>query len=329
MAYLALTGGIGGAKLGLGLARILPPEALSFLVNTGDDFEHLGLHVSPDVDTLTYTLAGASNTALGWGRKDETWRFMAALAELGGETWFRLGDADLALHITRTQMLRRGATLTEAVRALSARLGVGHPIIPMSDDPVRTLVHTAEGPLAFQHYFVRDRCRPQVTGFEFAGAAAAAPSPALLKLLPSCEGVIICPSNPYVSIDPILAVQGLASALRACGAPIVAVSPIIGGAAIKGPTAKMMAELGVPTTAGQVAEHYQGFIDGFILDEQDANLDGALEVSTRVGPTLMVTLADRERLAAAALQFIQDLRGSPRFVESRRVGKAAGTNAAR
>ena len=329
MAYLALTGGIGGAKLGLGLARILPPEALSFLVNTGDDFEHLGLHVSPDVDTLTYTLAGASNTALGWGRKDETWRFMAALAELGGETWFRLGDADLALHITRTQMLRRGATLTEAVRALSARLGVGHPIIPMSDDPVRTLVHTAEGPLAFQHYFVRDRCRPQVTGFEFAGAAAAAPSPALLKLLPGCEGVIICPSNPYVSIDPILAVQGLASALRACGAPIVAVSPIVGGAAIKGPTAKMMAELGVPTTAGQVAEHYQGFIDGFVLDEQDANLDGTLEVSTRVVPTLMVTLADRERLAAAALQFIQDLRGSPRLAETRRVGKAAGTNAAR
>ena len=329
MAYLALTGGIGGAKLGLGLARILPPEALSFLVNTGDDFEHLGLHVSPDVDTLTYTLAGASNTALGWGRKDETWRFMAALAELGGETWFRLGDADLALHITRTQMLRRGATLTEAVRTLSARLGVQHAIIPMSDDPVRTLVHTAEGPLAFQHYFVRDRCRPQVTGFEFAGADAAAPSPALLKLLPSCEGVIICPSNPYVSIDPILAVRGLTSALRACGAPIVAVSPIVGGAAIKGPTAKMMAELGVPTTAGQVAEHYQGFIDGFILDEQDANLDGALEVSTRVAPTLMVTLADRERLAAAALKFIQDLRGSPRFAETRRVGKAAGTNAAR
>ena len=329
MTYLALTGGIGGAKLGLGLARILEPEALSFLVNTGDDFEHLGLHVCPDLDTLTYTLAGASNTALGWGRKDETWRFMAALAELGGETWFRLGDADLALHHTRTQMLRRGATLTEAIRALSARLGAQHPIIPMSDSPVRTWVHTAEGPLAFQHYFVRDRCRPQVTGFEFAGADDAAPSPALLKLLPNCEGVLICPSNPYVSIDPILAVRGLASALRDCGAPIVAVSPIVGGAAIKGPTAKMMAELGVPTTAGQVAEHYQGFIDGFILDEQDAHLDGALPVQTLVAPTVMHTLADRERLAAAALKFIQDLRGSRRFAESRQVGKAAATNAAR
>ena len=329
MGYIALTGGIGGAKLGLGLARILQPEALSFLVNTGDDFEHLGLHVSPDADTLAYTLAGASNTALGWGRRDETWRFMAALQELGGETWFRLGDADLALHVTRTQMLKSGATLTEAIRALSARLGVRHPIIPMSDDPVRTLVHTADGPLAFQHYFVRDRCRPRVAGFEFAGADRAAPSPALAALLPNCEGVIVCPSNPYVSIDPILAVHGLASALRACGAPIVAVSPIVGGAAIKGPTAKMMAELGVPTTAEQVAEHYQGFIDGFILDEQDAHLHDALQVPTRVAPSVMVSLADRERLAATALHFMQDLRNSPRFARSRRAGKAAGADAAR
>ncbi len=328
MGYIALTGGIGGAKLGLGLARILQPEALSFLVNTGDDFEHLGLHISPDADTLAYTLAGASNTALGWGRKDETWRFMAALAELGGETWFRLGDADLALHLTRTQMLKSGRTLTEAIRALSARLGVRHPIIPMSDDPVRTLVHTADGPLAFQHYFVRDRCRPQVLGFEFAGADRAAPSSALPALLPNCTGVIVCPSNPYVSIDPILAVHGLALALRACGAPIVAVSPIVGGAAIKGPTAKMMAELGVPTTAEQVAEHYQGFIDGFILDEQDAHLHGALQVPTRVAPSVMASLADRERLAATVLHFIQDLRDSPRFAGSRRVVKATDTDAA-
>ncbi len=307
MAYLALTGGIGGTKLGLGLARVLRPDALSFLVNTGDDFEHLGLHVSPDVDTLTYTLAGASNTALGWGRKDETWRFMAALEALGGETWFRLGDADLALHVTRTQMLKQGATLTEAIRALSARLGVAHSIIPMSDDPVRTLVHTADGRLSFQHYFVRDRCRPQVTSFEFAGAADAAPSPALLELLPTCDGVIICPSNPYVSIDPILSVPGLAAALKACGAPIVAVSPIVGAAAIKGPTAKMMAELGVPTTAEQVAEHYRGLIDGFILDVADADLHGALGVPTRVRHSVMVTLEDRERLAAGALEFIKEL----------------------
>ena len=327
MAYLALTGGIGGAKLGLGLARILPPEALSFLVNTGDDFEHLGLHVSPDMDTLTYTLAGASNTALGWGRKDETWRFMAALAELGDETWFRLGDADLALHVTRTQMLKRGATLTEATRILGTRLGVEHPILPMSDDPVRTLVHTAEGPLAFQHYFVRDRCRPQVTGFEFAGADAAAPSPALLQLLPACKGVIICPSNPYVSIDPILSVRGLAAALKACGAPIVAVSPIVGGAAVKGPTAKMMAELGVPTTAEQVALHYQDLIDGFILDVADAELHGALGVPTRVQRSLMATLEDRERLAAGALEFIAELSDDLRPTEPLNSDDAGETSA--
>ena len=309
MAYLALTGGIGGAKLGLGLARILDPGALGFVVNTGDDFEHLGLHISPDMDTLIYTLAGLSNSAVGWGRRDETWRFMAALEALGGETWFRLGDGDLALHLSRTQMLKAGASLTEATRSLSAKLGVAHAVLPMSDQPVRTLVHTAEGPLAFQHYFVRDRCRPQVTGFEFAGAAAASPCPDLLILLPVCEGVIICPSNPFVSIDPILAVPGLKAALKACGAPIVAVSPIIGGAAVKGPTAKMMRELGVPSTAAQVAEHYRGFIDGFILDAQDADLHGALGLPTKVEPSVMSSLADRERLAAAALDFIRELRG--------------------
>ena len=307
MAYLALTGGIGGAKLGLGLARVLDPGALGFVVNTGDDFEHLGLHIAPDVDTLVYTLAGASNPVAGWGRRDETWRFMAALRELGGETWFRLGDADLALHVVRTQMLKAGASLTEAIRALSVRLGVAHTVLPMSDDPVRTLVHTAEGALAFQHYFVRDRCRPQVTGFEFAGAAAATPCPDLLALLPVCEGVVVCPSNPFVSIDPILAVSGLKAALKACSAPIVAISPIVGGTAVKGPTVKMMRELGVPSTAAQVAEHYRGFIDGFILDVQDAALDGALGLPTKVAPTVMRNLTDRERLATVALDFIKEL----------------------
>ncbi len=309
MAFLALTGGIGGAKLGLGLARILDPGALGFVVNTGDDFEHLGLHISPDMDTLTYTLAGISNTATGWGRRDETWRFMAALEALGGETWFRLGDADMALHHSRTEMLKAGASLTEATRTLSAKLGLAYAILPMSDDPVRTLVHTADGPLAFQHYFVRDRCRPQVTGFEFAGAEAASPCPDLLALLPVCEGVVVCPSNPFVSIDPILAVPGLKTALKACGAPIVAVSPIVGGASIKGPTAKMMRELGVPSTAAQVAEHYRGFIDGLILDAQDAGLHGTLGLPTRVEPSVMASLADRERLAGAALDFIKELRG--------------------
>ncbi len=309
MGYLALTGGIGGAKLAVGLARILAAEEIAFVVNTGDDFEHLGLHISPDMDTLTYTLAGLSNPEVGWGRKDESWHFMAALDELGGETWFRLGDRDLALHVTRTGMLRQGATLTHATRRIAASLGVRQPIIPMSDDPVRTQVHTANGPMAFQHYFVRDRCQPAVTGFEFAGAGDAGPSPDLAVHLESCEGIIICPSNPFVSVDPLLAVPGLREALKASGAPLVAVSPIVGGGAVKGPTAKMMEELGMPATAAQVAEHYAGLIDGFILDERDADLDGGLAMPTRVAQSLMVTLGDRERLAAQTLDFIRALSG--------------------
>ncbi len=308
MAYVALTGGIGGAKLALGLARVLAAEKIAFVVNTGDDFEHFGLHISPDMDTLTYTLAGLSNPEAGWGRHDESWQFMAALDELGSETWFRLGDRDLALHVTRTQMLSQGATLTQATRRITDSLGVRQRIIPMSDDPVRTQVHTASGPVAFQHYFVRDRCEPAVTGFEFAGAETATPSPDLATCLEGCEGVIICPSNPFVSVDPILAVPGLRAALQASGAPLVAVSPIVGGAAIKGPTAKMMGELGVPASAAQVAAHYAGLIDGFILDERDAALDGTLAMPTRVAQSLMVTLADRERLAAETLEFVNALR---------------------
>ena len=307
MPYLALTGGVGGAKLALGLARILGPEQVAFLVNTGDDFRHFGLHISPDVDTLVYTLAGLSNRELGWGRQGETWRFMAALRTLGGETWFQLGDGDLAMHLLRTQMLKTGATLTEAIGTLSARLGVAHSILPMSDQPVRTIVRTEDGALPFQHYFVRDRCKPRATGFEFLGAEAAKPSSALATQLANCQGVIICPSNPYVSIDPILAVSGMVEALQGCRAPIVAVSPIIGGAAIKGPTAKIMAELGVPSTADQVAEHYRHLIDGFLLDTQDAALHGALPMPTKVEPSVMATLEDRERLAQASLDFIDSI----------------------
>ena len=312
MSYIALTGGIGGAKLAVGLARILAAQEIAFVVNTGDDFEHLGLHISPDMDTLTYTLAGLSNPEAGWGRKDESWHFMAALDELGGETWFRLGDRDLALHVTRTGLLGQGVALTQATRRIAASLGVRQPIIPMSDDPVRTQVHTANGPMAFQHYFVRDRCQPAVTGFEFAGAGDARPSPNLATHLKGCEGIIICPSNPFVSVDPILAVPGLREALKASGAPLVAVSPIVGGGAVKGPTAKMMGELGMPVTAAQVARHYAGLVDGFILDERDAALDGALAMPTRVAQTLMATLEDRERLAAQTLDFIRTLNGGSR-----------------
>ncbi|MEZ5549458.1 MAG: 2-phospho-L-lactate transferase [Pseudomonadales bacterium] len=305
--YLVITGGIGGAKLALGLSRTLAPAEVAFVVNTGDDFEHLGLRISPDIDTLVYTLAGLANTALGWGRQDESWQFMDTLEVLGGETWFRLGDRDLALHVRRTALLDSGLSLTRATRILGQALGVQHRILPMSDDPVSTCVITTDGPLAFQHYFVRDRCAPAVTGFEFQGLASAAANPQMISLLDDLKGIIICPSNPFVSVDPLLSLPGVKDALRHCAAPVVAVSPIIAGSAIKGPTAKMMQELGFPATAAQVAAHYGDLLDGFIVDNADADLVGHLEVPTVATATLMVTLADRDALARTTLEFIAAL----------------------
>ncbi|MEZ5559839.1 MAG: 2-phospho-L-lactate transferase [Pseudomonadales bacterium] len=305
---VAITGGVGGAKLALGLAHQLGPDEVTFAVNTGDDFTHLGLEICPDIDTLAYTLAGLANPETGWGREGESWQFMGALEALGGETWFRLGDRDLAVHVRRTQLLAGGATRTEATRVIAAALGARHQILPMSDDPVRTLVHTADGPLAFQHYFVRDRCEPEVTGFEFAGIDTARPNPAILAAIEAADGIVICPSNPFVSVDPLLNLPGMRAALRNATAPVVAVSPIVGGTAIKGPTAKMMRELQVPATAHQVAAHYGDLLDGFVLDEQDRALHGTLDVPTVVTQTVMLTLQDRIDLARHTLEWIGTLR---------------------
>ncbi len=315
--FLAITGGVGGAKLAVGLKALLGPDELAFAVNTGDDFEHLGLHVSPDLDTLMYALAGLSNPDTGWGRAGETWQFIGALRELGGESWFNLGDRDLAVHVLRTACLRRGESLSAVTKSLNAALGTMHPVFPMSDDPVPTVVHTPDGPLAFQHYFVRERCAPTVTGFEFVGAAQARPAPGLLEWLadPALAGIILCPSNPFVSIDPILAVPGLRAALRASGAPIVAVSPIVAGLAIKGPTAKMMAELAVPATAAAVAAHYGELLDGFVIDAQDEPLLEAFRgaaVAAIAAPTVMLTLDDKVRLASIVCEFARELRSDPR-----------------
>ncbi len=312
MSVVALSGGIGGAKLALGLSKVLPPGELTVIANVGDDFEHLGLHVAPDLDTLTYTLAGVNNPDTGWGRADETWNFLAALETLGGETWFRLGDRDLATHVERTRRLRAGAPLSRITETFCARLGVAARVLPASDDPVRTVVQTADGPLAFQHYFVRERCRPAVTGFEFEGARAARPAPGVLEALadPALEAVVICPSNPFISIDPILAVPGLRAAVAGANAPVIAVSPIVGGAALKGPTAKMMEELGLPTSATAVARHYGGLLAGFVLDSADAALAGeveALGMEVLVTDTVMHTLEDRIALARAALGFARRL----------------------
>jgi len=307
--YLALTGGVGGAKLALGLSKLLPPDQLIFVVNTGDDFAHLGLHVSPDIDTLVYTLAGESNPETGWGRSGETWHFMEALTQLGAETWFKLGDRDLAMHVERTRRLKTGETLTLVTTGLAAALGIRHAILPMSDDPVATFVRTPEGPMDFQHYFVRERCQPVVTGFEFRGAQAARINPLVLEWLedPRLRGIILCPSNPFVSINPILQVANLRQHLAGSKARVIAVSPVIGGAAIKGPTVKMMRELGVVGTADWVAGHYRDFLDGFVLDAVDANLRetiAAMGLDVTVTRTLMISLEDRVSLARACLDLI-------------------------
>ena len=308
---LALSGGVGGAKLALGLAHAMAPEDLLVVANTGDDFEHLGLLICPDIDTVAYTLAGVSNPETGWGRAGETWSFMEAQAALGGETWFRLGDRDLAVHLERTRRTAAGETLSAVTADLARRLGGRVWIAPMSDRPVRTIVETPDGPLPFQHYFVREQCRPRVTGFRFEGAAAATPSPAFAAALAGGpEAVVICPSNPFISIDPILAVPGVRDALARRSAPAVAVSPIVGGRAIKGPTAKMMTELGIPSDASAVAEHYRGLIDGFILDRSDAASAAAVErlgLAVLVTGTVMQTLDDKAQLAREALDFARSI----------------------
>ena len=310
---VALSGGVGGAKLALGLSRILAPAQLDIIVNTGDDFEHLGLMICPDLDTLTYTLAGLNNTETGWGRAGETWTFMTSLGALGGESWFQLGDGDLAIHVERTRRLAAGKPLSRVTAELTARLGIEFSVIPMSDDPVRTFVETAAGALAFQHYFVRDQCAPEVTGFEFRGAKTATPSPMALGALadPALDAVVICPSNPFISIDPILAVPGLRGAIEDAAAPVIAVSPIVGGKAIKGPTAKMMLELGVTQSAASVARHYDGLIDGFVLDSEDAASGDeirALGLDVLTTNTVMQSLEDRVSLAANVLEFATKLR---------------------
>lgn len=300
---VALTGGVGGAKLALGLARILAPDDLTVVVNTGDDFRHLGLAISPDIDTLLYTLSGLSNPELGWGRRDETWTFMTVLAQLGGETWFRLGDGDLALHVERTRRLAAGEPLSAITESLRRRLGIAARIIPMSNDPVHTRVCTETGWLDFQDYFVRLRCEPMVREIAFAGAAEARPTEDVLAALsaPDLRAVVICPSNPMLSIEPILAVPGIREAIIGCGAPVIAVSPLIGGQAVKGPTAKLMRELNIEPSATSVARRYAGLINTFVLDESDAGAAMPEGMTAIEASILMQSLEDRVRLAQTVL----------------------------
>ncbi|MBV1904749.1 MAG: 2-phospho-L-lactate transferase [Pseudomonadales bacterium] len=313
--YLAITGGVGGAKLALGLSKLLTPQQLDFAVNTADDFVHLGMNISPDIDTLMYTLSGESNAEQGWGRRNETWQFMDALKQLGEDSWFNLGDKDLSIHITRTQKLKAGQNLTDITQNLYRQFAVNFPVWPMTNDSVSTFVETENGDLPFQDYFVKQQCAPRVSGFKFKGIKSAKLNPGIRKLLldPDLTGVVLCPSNPYVSVDPMLALPEMRTLLKTCAAPVVAITPIISGQAIKGPTAKMMQELAMPSTAHTVARHYSDFLDGFVLDSGDIKLSSTIEelnISTVTAQTLMVTLQDRIQLAKATLDFIHKLRRS-------------------
>jgi LPPG:FO 2-phospho-L-lactate transferase len=279
----------------------MAPDRITAIVNTGDDFRHLGLWICPDLDTLLYTLAGKADAEHGWGRAGETWGFMAALRSLGAEDWFLLGDGDLALHVLRTARLAGGATLSRISRDFARAWDLPVTMLPMSDDPVSTHLSTNEGDLPFQRYFVDRRCAPTVNAIRFEGAAAAQAAPGVVEAIQSADtrAVLIAPSNPFLSIDPILAVPGIRAALMKATVPVVAVSPIVGGKAVKGPTAKLMVELGIPITPRAIADHYRGVIDGLLVDERDG-LDG-VGIPMAAADTLMVSLKDRARVASAAL----------------------------
>lgn len=311
MTILALTGGVGGAKLALGLSHQLPAAQLDIVVNTADDFNHLGLHISPDLDTLMYTLSGKSNQQQGWGLAGETWQVKESLAALSAPTWFQLGDKDLATHLYRSHLLQEGKTLAEATQTLFAAQGIQQKVWPMCDEKVSTFVETAEGSLAFQEYFVAQQCKPVISAYRFEGIERATLSLGLVAAIASCEAIIICPSNPFVSVLPILSVPGLKQVLIAQDVPIVVVSPIIDGQAVKGPSAKMMQELGLPVSNASIAEFYQGFATHMIIDNSDAEDKAGLQargLEVLVTNTLMRTLDDKTRLADDVLRCLIDIK---------------------
>jgi LPPG:FO 2-phospho-L-lactate transferase len=308
---VALAGGVGGAKLADGLAQVLPPDQLTIVVNTADDFTHLGLRISPDMDTVCYTLAGLANPETGWGRRDETWNVYQAMQSLGITDWFHLGDSDLATHLLRTEYVNEGRKLSQVTRELCRMLGVKVNVLPMSDDIIQTWVRTDEGELEFQEYFVHRQCLPIVKGFRFVGSEGAKPAPDVMEVIDACDAVIICPSNPWVSIDPILSITGIKQAIT--NQLVVAVSPIIGNKTIKGPAAKMFSELGIQPSALAVAQHYHQLIHTIFIDQSDRGLKAAidnLDVHTILTNILMINQKDRGRLAEEIIEYISSIRGT-------------------
>ena len=313
MKVVALTGGVGGAKLCFGLVQILGPDELSIVVNTGDDEEFHGLYVCPDLDTVMYTLAELSNPHTGWGIRNETFATLSALDRLGQETWFGLGDQDLATHIVRTKMLREGKSLSDVTEYLCVRLGLEHPVIPMSDDPVRTTVSTDIGTLPFQTYFVRHGCEPVVSGLRFVGSQAAGISAKFSESLNSSDTLIFCPSNPYLSVAPILSVPGVREGIERFDGNRLAVSPIVGGQALKGPAAKILEELGEDVSCVGVARQYSGLCDTFVIDEVDAELADDIRdlgMDVLVLNTIMNNSRDKIQLARNLLEAATEADGN-------------------
>jgi LPPG:FO 2-phospho-L-lactate transferase len=304
---VALSGGVGGARFLRGLLGVVPPAGVTIVGNVADDLEVLGLHVSPDLDSVLYTLTGRSDEERGWGRAGETWHALESVAELGGESWFRLGDRDLGVHLVRTQLLKEGATLSEATERLAHVLGLEAALLPATDDPLRTFVETPAGTFPFQTWFVGRGHRDEVDAVHYAGAPDARPAPGVLDALAAADAILLTPSNPYVSIGPILAVEEIRAALAARRVPCVAVSPLIGGRAVKGPADRMLARMAGGTTPAHVAAPYAGLIDALVVDEADASDAEIPGIRTVVVPTLMRDVEAARRLAAAAL----DAAGAP------------------
>ncbi len=306
MKIVALAGGVGGAKLADGLAKILPAEDLSIIVNTGDDFEHLGLFISPDLDTVCYTLAGLANETTGWGLQEDTFYLIENIQKLGGPGWFQLGDKDAGTQLERTRRLNAGEKLSDITLEFCRSWGVQQTIIPMSDQTVHTMVDTIEyGELAFQDYFVQQKCIPRVKGFRFDGIESAEPAPGVLEAIKIADAIVVCPSNPWVSIDTILGVPGVSQALSK--KTIVAVSPIIGGRTVKGPASKMFTELGMVPSALTAAQHYGNLLSGFILDTVDTGLAQFFSIPLIFANIIMKTHEDRKNLAQDVLHLIRAL----------------------
>lgn len=302
----ALAGGVGASKFLDGLSRAMPPEDISVIVNTGDDMEFFGLYIAPDLDIVTYTLAGLVNPATGWGLTSDTFHCLGLLLHYTeNERWFNLGDRDLATHIFRTQMLRSGHTLSEVADRVRTTLGVKSRILPMTDTHTPTTILTAEGEMHFQEYLVKNRAQPKVTGLRFENIESAQPAPGVAEAILESEAVIICPSNPLISIGPILAVSGLRDLLKATGATVVAISSVVGGASLKGPTDKMLSELGMEVSATQIAKLYADFADVFVLDQQDEAMTPEIEqlgLKVLVADTVMSDASKKTALARTVLQ---------------------------